>query len=287
MSQERVRLRPIERADLPAVGEFLSRQLNPRLTALEWADAIVPPWVVESPNHGYQLVAGEELVGVHLAFYSQRLLDGKVEGFCNLAAWCVSEPYRSHGIRMLRALLAQPGYSFTDLSPSGAVVPINQRLRFSPLDTETVLVLPRPALGPRRTKVIDDPHLIENRLTGAAKRIFEDHRCAAAARHLLLQRGDRECYVIFRQDRRKNLPVFASILHVSDRAVFAESVPELSHYLLWRHGVLGVLAELRVVGDRPSLSLRLHKPRPKMFRSTRVGADQIDYLYSELTCVAW
>ena len=59
--------------------------------------------------------------GVHLAFYSRRLINGTVEDFCNLGAWCVLETHRSQGIRMLRALLAQPGYSFTDLSPSGAV----------------------------------------------------------------------------------------------------------------------------------------------------------------------
>ena len=151
------------------MGEFLSRHLNPRLSPAEWAASIVPPWVVDSPNHGFRLVEGEELVGVHLAFYSRRLIDGTVEDFCNLGAWCVLEPHRSQGIRMLRALLAQPGYSFTDLSPSGAVVPLNQRLRFSSLDTDTVLVPARPLPWPRRTRVIDDLDVIESRLSGAGQ----------------------------------------------------------------------------------------------------------------------
>jgi hypothetical protein len=284
---EKPALLPIERADLPAVGEFLSRHLNPRLSPAEWAASIVPPWVVDSPNHGLRLVHDGELVGVHLAFYSQRLVNGTVEDFCNLGAWCVLETHRSHGIRMLRALLAQPGYSFTDLSPSGAVVPLNQRLRFSTLDTDTVLIPARPLPWPRRTRVVDDLDVIESRLTGADKVIFEDHRRATAARHLLLQRGDRTCYVIFRHDRRKGVPAFASILHVSDRELFAASVTELTRHLLLHHGVLCVLGELRVIGSRPSLALRLKKPRPKMFRSASVGADAIDDLYSELTCVAW
>ena len=58
----------------------------------------MPPWVVDSPNHGFRLVEGDELVGVHLAFYSRRLINGTVEDFCNLGAWCVLEPHRSHGI---------------------------------------------------------------------------------------------------------------------------------------------------------------------------------------------
>jgi hypothetical protein len=287
MSEERPLLLPIERGDLALVGDFLHRHLNPRLSGAEWARSIVPTWAVESPNHGFKLLKAGELVGVHLAFYSQRLIDGSVESFCNLGAWCVLEPYRSHGIRMLRALLAQPGYTFTDLSPSGAVVPLNQRLRFRSLNTDTVLIPARPLSLQRRTQVVDDPDVIAARLTGSDKVIFEDHRRATAAHHLLLQRGDRVCYVIFRRDRRKDVPAFASILHVSDRQLFSESIPELSRHLLLRHGVLCALAELRVIGTRPPRSVRLKKPRPKMFRSTRLGADAIDYLYSELTCVAW
>lgn len=287
MSDQPIQLLPIERGDLPLVGEFLSRNLNGRLSAERWAASIVPPWAVDSPNHGFRLTRGEELVGVHLAFYSRRLVDGVPESFCNLGAWCVLEPYRSHGIRTLRALLAQPGYSFTDLSPSGAVVPLNRRLRFDSLDTDTVLVPARPVPWPRRTRVIDDPEVIGASLRGADRTIFEDHRGAAAARHLLLRRGGRDCYVMFRRDRRKGVPAFASILHVSDRDLFADSVPELSRHLLLRHGVPCVLGELRVIGRRPSMSLRLKTPRPKMFRSSRLGAEAIDDLYSELTCVAW
>ena len=81
------------------------------------------------------------------------------ERFCNLAAWCVIDEYRSLGLRLLNALLAQKGYHFTDLSPSGNVVPLNTRLKFSHLDVATALVpnLPWPlwpAQSPRhlRTK---------------------------------------------------------------------------------------------------------------------------------------
>jgi hypothetical protein len=41
------------------------------------------------------------------------------------------------------------------------------------------------------------------------------------------------------------------------------------------------------VGHRPWPSVSLRSPRRKMFRSTRLASDQIDYLYSELVCVAW
>jgi hypothetical protein len=31
----------------------------------------------------------------------------------------------------------------------------------------------------------------------------------------------------------------------------------------------------------------LRRSRPKMFRSPSLDADQVGYLYSELTCLAW
>ena len=58
------------------------------------------------------------------------MIDGRVERFCNLGAWCVLPEHRFHALRLLKALLAQDGYHFTDLSPSGNVVGLNERLGF-------------------------------------------------------------------------------------------------------------------------------------------------------------
>ena len=76
------------------------------------------------------LDADGAIVGAHLAFYSEREIDGRAERFCNLGAFCVREEHRFHSLRLLKALLAQDGYHFTDLSPSGNVVELNRRLKF-------------------------------------------------------------------------------------------------------------------------------------------------------------
>jgi len=234
------------------------------------------------------LVSGDRTLGVYLAFYSQRRVDERIEKFCNLAAWCVVEEYRSHGLRLLRAILAQEGYTFTDLSPSGNVIPLNARLNFQHLDTTTVLVPNLPWPGwPTRTRVISDPALIESSLEGRDLDIYRDHAGAAAAHHLVVLRGNQYCYVIFRRDRRKNLPLFASILHVSNTELFQKAARHVYSYLLTRFGILATLAEKRVVLYHPRFSILLSSPRPKMFRSSRLLSSQVDYLYSELTCVPW
>lgn len=247
------------------------------------------PWKVDAPNHGFMLRAGDAVVGAYLAFYSERVIDGRPERFCNLAAWCVLPSHRFHGPRLLKALLAQEDYHFTDLSPSGNVVAINARLGFQHLDTTTALVpnLPWPSRPGRGYEVRTEPAAIEQALAGSDLDAYRDHAGTAAARHVVLSNGERHCYVIYRRDRRKRLPLFASILHVSDPDLFASLGRRFARHLLLRHGVLATLAELRVVRHRPRGSVLLGSARPKMFRSDRLAADRIDNLYSELVCVAW
>lgn len=282
-----VRVAPITGADVNAVAEFLHSELNQRVPAGAWARALNIPWNADPPNHGFMLRTDDgEVVGAYLAFYSDRTIDGRVERFCNLGAWCVREEHRFHSLRLLKALLAQDGYHFTDLSPSGNVVPINSRLKFEFLDTTTALVpnLPWPGVPFR---VTSSSSVIERTLRGRHREIYDDHRNTAAAKHVLLRADGRYCYVVFRKDRRKGLPLFASVLYVSDPAVFRKAARAFTRHLLVRHGIPATLMELRVTGHRPWPARLLKSPRRKMFRSDKLAHDQIDYLYSELVSVAW
>jgi hypothetical protein len=245
------------------------------------------PWEAERPNAGFMLLAGEEIVGANLAFYSERTIDGRRERFCNLGAWCVLEGHRLHALKPLKALLAQEGYHFTDLSPSGSVVAVNERLGFRFVETDTLVVPNLPWPTRRRCTISSDPATIEATLEGSDLQLYRDHAAAPAARHLVLIRGDRSCYVVFRKDRRKGLPLFASLLYVSDPALLHELRGPLVRHLLLRHGALATLAEERALPRVPRLSLRLGRHRPKMLRSSSIEPDRIDYLYSELVCVPW
>lgn len=282
-----IRVTPITSADLPAVARFLHENLNTRVSAEAWENAVQVPWKVAAPNHGFLLRTDEgDIVGAYLAFYSERTVRGRVRRFCNLGAWCVLPEHRFHSLKLLKALLAQEGYVFTDLSPSGNVVPMNERLGFTHLDTATAVVPNLPWL-PLRGRLTADPAAIENTLTGENLQIYRDHVGTAAARHVVLRRGGRSCYVVYRTDRRKDLPFFASVLHVSDPQLFRSMRRRFQAHLLTRHGILALLAEPRVIGHRPRLSRMLGTPRRKMYRGEDVTDADVDYLYSELTCLSW
>ena len=282
-----VELCEIAPADVGMVAEFLHVHMNSRVTAAAWASAVTPPWRVDSPNHGFMLKENGLVVGAYLAIYSDRVIDGHLERFCNLAAWCVLEKFRSHGLRLVHAMLAQQGFHFTDLSPSGNVVALNKRLNFRSFDTTTALVPNLPWPGPAHTRVTSDPEVIGRTLRDRDLEIYRDHVATSASRHIVVQRGDEYCYLIVRRDRRKRLPVFASILYVSNIDLFEDVARAVFRHLLLRHRALATLAEIRVVGIRPPMSIALMSARPKMYRSDRLRPEQIDYLYSELACLAW
>jgi hypothetical protein len=283
-----VELSPIMDPDITEVADFLHANLNSRVPASAWLRAMSVPWKVDAPNRGFMLRDGDRVVGAYLAFYSERVVAGQLERFCNLGAWCVMPEFRFHSMRLLKALLAQDGYHFTDLSPSGTVVPLNTRLKFRPLDTSTALIpnLPWPTLI-RRTRISADPKVIESTLAGAELELYRDHARTAAAHHLVLISGSDSCYVMFRKVTRKDLPVFAAILHVGNAELFRRAIRPLARHLLINYRLVATLAELRIVMHRPRPSVMLRSPRPKMYRSATLEPTQIDDLYSELVCVPW
>ena len=287
MSEIPVELAPITARDVEAVARFLCESQSDRGGVEAWAAAMAPPWPADQPNHGFLLRAGDRIVGAHLALYSERAVEGRVEHICNLAAWCVLPTHRHHGLRLLRALLRQKGFHFTDLSPSGNVVPLNLRLGFRTLDTATALVPNVPLPGRPGVRIVSDPEGVAGALSGRDLELYRDHAGTRAARHLVIVRGHETCYVMFRRDRRKGLPLFASFIHVGNPTLFREAARSVYGHLLLRHRIPLTLHELRVAGPRPRLSLMLRSPRPKMYRSASLDPDEVDYLYSELACVAW
>lgn len=282
----KARVAPITDTDLVAVGAFLHTHLNPRVPVGAWVRALQVPWDTSQPNHGFWLAVDGAVVGAYLAYYSEREVDGRLLRICNLGAWCVLDSHRHEGLRLLMRVLGQKGYEFTDLSPSGSVVAIDRRLRFTEIDTTTVLVpgvaAPRPGI-----RVSGRADVLEETLEGAERRLYDDHRRAAAAIHLVLRGGDEHCYVIARKDTRKGVRAFATVLHVGNPAMFRRYAGQVAAHLAVHHLAAATLVELRVAGGRPACSVPVRISRPKMVRSDVLGPDQVDYLYSELTCLPW
>lgn len=279
-----IRLAPIGAADTDRVAAFLQEQMENEWPLELWRRAISPSWPDAGPNRGFQLLDGERVVGAYVAYYSERQIAGASERVCNLGTWAVHPDHRTEGLRLLRELLRQDGYTFTDLTPNPTVLRINSKLGFEPLGTHAVTVPNLPWLPlPGRGRIVSDPATLERELSDAELRLYRDHAGAAAVRHLLLIRDDERCYVALRRDVFRRLPI-CTLLHVSDPGLLARMSGALSRHLLLRHGAVAHVVDEAIATYRPRLSLRKARVR-RMFRSDRVRPDQLDYLYSELACL--
>lgn len=278
----RVQLAPITDADVADVAEFLHVHHNSRVP---WRLAFsAVPWSVQAPNHGFLLRDAGRVVGTLLALYSERLVAGRTERFCNLGSWCVLPDYRSSSLSLLDALLAQEEFHFTVLSPNEGSQEILAWLKFRPMNSSAVVVPHVPLPTPGRTLVVDYPPSIEKLLAPADLVLYRDHVRASAARHLVIVREARSCYVMYRESRHTSGARLAVLLRVSDPDVFHQALIPLTRHLLLRHGLVATIADLPLITRKPRLAITVQR-RPRMYRSATLSPEQIDELYSELVCV--
>src|SRR5690606_13213552 len=84
---------------------------------------------------------------------------------------------------------------------------------------------------------------------------------------LLVSSGGGYAYLVYRRDRRKRLPLFATPLYVGgDTEILRHAWPVVAAHLL-RRGLAFTLAEPRVLGFTPhGPGRQIARPRPRMHR---------------------
>lgn len=278
----KVRVVPIEREHLGAVGQFLHENLNREFSAERWQQSITHPWSASAPNHGMQLLDGERIVGVFCAIYSDQTIHGRVEHFCNPHSWCVLESHRRHGIGLILQLIRQKGWHFTMFTPNPKVAEVFRGLKFKDLDAGLwiSLNLPSPrAMLPGRFAESRVEH-VAARLRGVARAEFEAHRSIPWLTFVAFGSGDDGCLAIFKPTHWKRTRC-AWVMHVSDAGAFQRHGHLLRSHLLLAHGCVTSRIESRWLDARPPLSLASIRTQPKLFVSTLPERDIRD-VYSEL-----
>lgn len=277
---------PIQVDHLPEVGKFLHEHLNGRITAERWVGSVTHPWAESVPNYGMQLRDGERLVGVFCATYSDQIIEGRLEHFCNPHSWCVLPTHRQHGIGLLLNLLKQNGYHFTMFTPNATVAKVFLGLKFKNLDDRQFVCLNLPSfVSWRRGTFLESlPERIALRLTGSERTDFEAHSGISWLSFVAFGKGDDVCWVVYKPAIWKRMRC-AWIMHVSDPAAFERWNGLLRNHLRQRHGFATLRIESRWLAAKPVWSLRDHRRQPKLFKSAALEARQVRDLYSELVAL--
>lgn len=270
---------PIERADLDAVGRFLNEHLNRRILPQQWVDSVTHDWSAERPNFGMKLVADDRIVGVFLAIYSDQQIRGQSEKVCNPHTWCVLKEYRSRAVGLAAALVKQPGYHFSMLTPNPNVDAVFRFMKFKELDTRLSIFPNIPWFG--GGSIANTPEAIRRRLTGSTLVDYDRHASIPWLRHLVVGEGQDACWIVHKARIWKRLPC-ADLLHVSNPAAFRRHFAAIRSYLLFNQRMAWGRVETRFLGEHPPLAHRSVRTQPKLFLSKTLTDGDIRDLYSEM-----
>lgn len=263
---------------LPEFATFLQDNMGHPRSAADWISGLQTQWAGERPNYGFVLRDEGRIVGGIGAFYAERPIRGKLERFCNITSWCVLESHRKWSMPLAMAVVSQPGYHFTDFSPTKVVGGVLQFLKFKPLD-EGVVVIPNFPASPWRGQIVATPAGIEHTLSSEMVTVWRDHAAFPWLRHVLVGTPGDWCHLIYKRGSFKGLPC-ARIVYLSHPELFQRHWGRLAWHFLGR-GLASTHVERRFLTALPAFSRLRTGFNAKLYLSQTLGDADIDYLYSE------
>ena len=272
-------IEPISSSTLPEFAEFLHQNLQRDRSPSEWITGLSTTWLPDQPNHGFVVRDEGRIVGGIGAYYALRTVKGVEYRLCNITSWCVLDNYRQQSMRLAMTLVGQPGFHYTDFSPTAVVGATLKFLKFKPLDDRQIVSLNLPSIAFDDLKVIFRPEEIRQYLDREDLKIYEDHCIFPWLKHVLVGRPGQWCHIVFKERRFKGTHA-AAILYASNPKMLRMGWRRLSSHLLWQ-GFLSTHVEYRVLNSRPWLSVVRSGFNAKVFLSDTLKDEDIDYLYSE------
>jgi hypothetical protein len=273
-------LRPVISNDIEAVCEFLDANMQRGVTKEQYRAIFTYPWMREKPGMGYLLEQEGQLVGFLGAIYSERMIRGKRELFCNLTNWCVLPKFRNESLKLLFAVHGQKAQTILNLSPSNEVQTMLNAMRYRPLDTFKLFSFPllhswTLAGG---GKLIWQQSDIQAHLNPAERKLVEDHS-GTGCRFLLILKSGKTCLVVSKKRRKKRF-AFTEILHVSAPELLRKNFERVKLGLIFRDRTLALAIDDRLLKSR--LPLMAPYRRASFLKSANAVPEDVDNLYSEI-----
>lgn len=263
----------------------LLQELDPTLEESLWQRLFSYQWDQAEPYCGYGLFDGEELVGFLGLIFSQRIIHGKTERFCNLTTWVVQKPYRGHSLLLMLAVMRLKNHTLTDFSSYKEVIQLSKRLGFQTLDLRVKLLLTLQSplnFAKRKVQFFQEPDQIETRLKGDDFKLFTDHQVYPNCRHLLVCHENQSCYLIFTVVENSLLS-YCYIHFISDVNFFAEYSFKIRAQIAQLSRTPLILVDARLVSHvQIPFTYELPMNFTKLYKSDTLNPEQIDNLYSEL-----
>jgi hypothetical protein len=274
---------PLTESMFEVIGPVLATFQTPPPRDPIWQNLLNPPWPIAESHRGFALMDKGRAVGFIGTVFSRRVIDGRIEKFCNVTL----EDYRHESMALIKPLLGLKDYTITNLTPTPPVHALFTRLGFQELDQTLHILLPIPSLNrprsacPSRYRMLTRPEDIAGLLNAPDAAIFRDHQLKHC-RHLLIAGQNDYCYVVFTRTRGRRHS-FSLVHYLSDPSIFFGNLnrAKLTMDLMSKTPFI-MLMDRYVNGLRLGFVRTTAIRHPALFKSSTLKREQIDTLYSEL-----
>jgi acetoacetyl-CoA synthetase len=276
--------------DFERVYPLLLEFENPHLKTEHWRQLFVDHTGLQNGHFGWVLVDGGDIVGFVGTILSERTIRGEMVRLCNTSSWIVKPEYRAHSLALHAKAIADQSVTVTNLSPTAQVLKLLEKLGFTLMDKSERIILP--VVTPRtfmdNCEILTKSDAVQVALKGENLRFFRDHQLPFN-HHVLLRMAGADCYLMMNRTLKTirgdlRLP-FARVHHISAPEIFVRYLEKLVVRVAASLKVVAMIVDDRMLrGTVPWHSfMRPGGKRNAAFRSKRLGAEDIDGLYTEAT----
>jgi hypothetical protein len=266
------------------IYDGLLKRLDPRRPVEHFRRIFEYPWRTHEDYVGFALYDEHAPVGFMGLIFSELLVEDRQERLCNVTSFIAKETHRAEAALLPLQLRTLTEYTVTNLTCNDAAYRVFTRVGFKVLDDRKIILRPTwTSFGTRRTGpwgVEHRPEKIRRHLGPEHQQILEHH--LPYAKHLLVHRDDRYCYMVFTLGRRRGLRT-ARIGFISDPSLFAQTWATVQGGLWRQHRAVLAECDSRLLPQVAGAGSRTKAMAiPRLFRSDRLSPEQIPNLYSEL-----
>ena len=292
LSRSSPQIRPAGPDDVEPLCQFLSQAFKTGVSAVAWRRLFAYEWLGEKPDLGFILANGDEIVGFLGTVYARRQIRGETHTLCNLSSWYVRPDHRGWGTALLAAAIHDESITYTALTPNPLSQEVFRALGFTPLVEHRIIMPPllhAETLWAPRPVIRFKPEVVRQSLDNRQQQIFDDH-APYDCLQLILQAGSEQAYIVVKrramslQRLLRLLPAdikfpYSEVLHCSAPSLLTRYLEYIKLSVLRRQRTCALAADERLFPVRPRGVL---KRDYALYRSSLLGAEDVDKLYSEI-----
>ncbi len=275
-----LRIRPAVAGDRDAVCRLLSDKMNCRISPEWWRGIVDGRWAPWAEAFGVVAQDGQRLIGFLGVVYAQRP-DGRRSG--NLTSWYIEKPYRGRGLGndMLRAAISEAEVTYTTFSSTPTALRLMKRAGLEMLDDRRFIWEAGYRFAQPTIEVLSGVSEIEPHLSSEQVHVLADHAGLNLRPYLIRYGRSDSCLVLLHVKEKGADIAYYEVLHVGEPAVFSRHAGAFAAAILPpKQAVLSVDSRFLTDDAKPHRVEPIVVPR--YYRPVGMGAQDVDFLYSEI-----